>query len=126
MVSFNMRLEENHKEFLAKNEMLGDMAIAHMAQDIEIRIKTGGKTPYKKGPLRDETYHEKLANQKFQVVAPVEYAEVQEKGMRRGARPFTTYTTAGTGKGWFADAAATVTKDAESYFEEAGKIMGVT
>ena len=114
-----LRIKDNKRAVIARNAMAMDMGLAHMAQDIEIGIKTGGRTPFQKGALRGETYHRKKAVLKYEVVAPVEYAEVQEKGIRSGSRAFTNYTTAGTGKGWFRGAVDKVTKTADNYFRSA-------
>ena len=120
-----LRVKDNRTRVIARNAMAMDMGLAHMAQDIEIGIKTGGRTPFDKGALRGRTYHQKKAVLKYEVVAPVEYASVQEAGVRAGARPFTNYTTAGTGKGWFRGAVDNVVRGGDNYFRQAVRSVGL-
>lgn len=126
MVGLNVRVKlDGLASFLSKSSDASNMALAHMAQDVEIGVKTGGKTPFKDGPLRDQTYHEQVRDKHFQVVVPVEYAEVQEKGRRGSSKAFRNYTTAGTGKGYFEEASDGVVKNADQYFEEAVAAHGL-
>lgn len=120
-----MRITNRHRAAIAKSAMATDMALAHMAQDIEIGIKTNGRTPFQKGALRGETYHEKKRVGKYEVIAPVEYAAVQEAGVRAGAAPFSNYTTAGTGKGWFREAVNKVVTHGDQYFKEAHRAVAL-
>lgn len=122
MLSTKIRFNSRHKEVIAKNAMAMDMALAHMAQDIEIGIKTE-RTPFKKGSLRDRTHHTKRAVLKYQVIVPVEYAEVQEVGRRKGSREFTNYTTPNTGKGYFKHAVEKTTRNAPHYFKTSAKVV---
>lgn len=125
MLLTQVRFNNKTKEFIARNAVAVDAAIAFMAQDIEIIIKTGGQTPFRKGKLRGDTYHEKIAVQKYRVNVPVEYAAVQEKGYRTGAAPFKNYTTAGSGKGFFKDAVTKVSKKSDTYFKQAKDVAGI-
>lgn len=126
MIGLNVKVDlRGVAAFRAKSQDTNNMALAHMSQDIEIGVKTGGRTPFKKGPLRDQTYHEKVRDNHFQVVVPVEYAEVQEKGRRGNSKAFRNYTTAGTGKGFFEEASGGVVKNAEQYFEVAAAAHGI-
>lgn len=113
-------LINNSNKFLVTQALATDMALGHMGQDTEIIIKTGGRTPFAKtGFLRNQTRHEKLAPFKWRVIAPVEYAAVQEAGRRAGGKFFKHYTTPGTGRGWFKAAVDTVMKNRDQYMREA-------
>lgn len=113
------------KEFIAKNALATDAALAFMAQDIEIGIKTGGRTPFRKGKLRGDTYHQKIKSRQYIVMVPVEYAAVQEKGTRAGAGTFKNYTTPGTGAHFFQGAVDNVVPKAKAYFETGKKVARI-
>lgn len=125
MLLTRVRFDNKTKEFVARNAVAIDAAMAFMAQDIEIIIKTGGLTPFRKGKLRGDTYHEKKGIGKYRVNVPVEYAAVQEKGYRTGAAPFRNYTTAGTGKGFFKNAVDKTLQKRESYLKKAKEVAGI-
>lgn len=120
-----LRIKDDRTRTIARNAMAMDMALAHMAQDIEIGIKTSGRTPFKDGALRGQTYHQKRSVLKYQVISPVEYASVQEAGVRSGSRQFSNYTTAGTGKGFFKSAVASVVRGGDNYFRRAVGSVGL-
>lgn len=62
-----------------------------------------GRTPFKGGQLRQDRRVSPLPNgARMTWSAP--YAAVHNLGQRRGARPFTNYTTPGTGKGFVEEA----------------------
>lgn len=125
MLLTRVKFDNKTKEFIAKNAVANDMAMAAMAQDIEIIIKTGGKTPFRKGKLRGDTYHEKKAVAKYRVNVPVEYAAVQEAGHRSGAADFKNYTTPGTGKGFFKDAVEKTIRKTDNYIKQAKSAVGI-
>lgn len=125
MLQTQVRFVDHTTEFIAKSAVATDSALAFMGQDIEIKIKTGGKTPFKKGKLRGDTYHEKLAVGKYRVNVPVEYAAVQEKGSRAGATTFRNYTTPGTGAHFFADAVNGVVTRVETYAKMGKQSAGI-
>lgn len=112
------RFTSDRREFLRKNNQFIDMVGAHIAQDVEVAVKTGGRTPVKSGDMKAEVRHFRLGRGKYRVESPKEYSEVQEKGQRRGSRPFTNYTTPGTGKGWFSNAVNSIVRNANSYVDE--------
>jgi len=109
----------NRTKFNSRNRDFKEMATAHMAQDIEILIKTG-RTPVKTGNLKSLVKHRRTTNG-YRVESNADYSAVQELGIRRGARAFTNYTTAGTGKGWFKFAIDKVESKKESYIREASR-----
>lgn len=112
------RFTSDRREFLRKNNQFVDMVGAHMAQDVEVVIKSGGRTPVDTGDMKGEVRHFKRTRGSYRVESPKEYSEVQEKGIRRGARPFTNYTTPGTGKGWFSEAVSRIVARRNSYIDE--------
>lgn len=123
--------KSNRNQFLNRNQQFKDIALAHMAGDIELLIKTAGRTPVKHGHLKASVHHRKIGLGEYRVEAgngsELEYAAVQEVGQRlsgKGAptRPFTNYTTAGTGKGWFKAAVDSVISKRSSYIKEAKKL----
>lgn len=58
-------------------------------------------TPKKSGELRRKRRKESIRNG-VSITWQSDHAAVQEAGRRRGARPFTRYTTPGTGKAFVA------------------------
>lgn len=120
-----VRFTKDRRAFLRKNGQFVDMVGAHMAQDIEVVIKSGGKTPVKSGDMKAEVRHFKLARGKYRVESPKEYSATQEKGIRRGSRPFTNYTIPGTGKGWFEDATGTIVRNRNSYVDEVARAVRI-
>lgn len=130
MAKRQVRFTRMHATLLRKNDQLKDMVLGHMAQDIEVDIKTGGITPVKTGDMKAEVRHYKDASGHYIVEAPKEYSEVQEAGIRKtgpGAptRRFNNYTTAGTGSGWFKHAIDTVTKHGNQYVKEAARALRI-
>lgn len=119
------RFTKDRREFLRKNSQFVDMVGAHMAQDIEVVIKSGGKTPVDSGDMKAEVRHFKLRRGVYRVESPKEYSATQEKGIRRGSRPFTNYTTPGTGKGWFEDATGTIVRNRNSYVDEVARAVRI-
>lgn len=118
MIQTKVKLTDNTRKIAARNALATDMAMAHMGQDVETIIKTGGKTPFAKtGFLRSQTRHEKVNPLHWRVISPVEYATVQERG-RAGNKVFRTYTTPGTGRGWFQSAVESVVKNRVQYIRE--------
>lgn len=118
-----MKFTSDRREFLRKNNQFVDMVGAHMAQDIEIGIKTGGRTPVDSGDMKGEVRHFKRARGSYRVESPKEYSATQEKGIRRGSRPFTNYTTPGTGKGWFASNANAIVRNGNNYVDEVARAV---
>lgn len=117
------RFTSDRRDFLRKNGQFIDMIGAHMAQDIEIAVKTGGRTPVDSGDMKGEVRHFRLSRGKYRIESPKEYSEVQEKGIRRGARPFTNYTTPGTGKGWFQKGTDSIVRNRDSYVDEVARAV---
>lgn len=120
-----MKFSSDRSAFLRKNSQFVDMVGAHMAQDIEIGIKTGGRTPVKSGDMKGEVRHFKNRRGSYRVESPKEYSATQEKGVRRGARPFTNYTTPGTGKGWFESNANAIVRNRDSYVDEVARAVRI-
>jgi hypothetical protein len=111
------KLIKERAEFEHKNREFKEIALASMAQDIEIHIKTG-RTPVKTGNLKQLVHHSRTTTG-YKVESNADYSAVQELGKRSGAREFKNYTTAGTGKGWFKAAIDAVEKNRLSYIEKA-------
>lgn len=124
MINTKIIFNDQAKEFIARNALAGDMAYAFMAQDIEILVKTGGNTPFRKGGLRNQTYHEKLAPLHYQVVVPVEYAEAQEAGIIHGS-PVQHYTTPGTGPHFFENACRKIAENILNYVAQGQRSAGI-
>lgn len=124
MINTKITFDDKAKEFIARNAVAGDAAFAFMAQDIEILVKTGGATPFRKGGLRNQTYHEKMAPQHYQVTIPVEYAEAQEAGIIHGS-PVQHYTTPGTGPHFFQNAINKITEKVLDYVAQGNKTAGI-
>lgn len=61
---------------------------------------SGKRVPKKTGNLRRMTQRRRIAYYAIDAVFAAGYATVQNRGMRRGARPFKNYTTGGTGAGF--------------------------
>lgn len=131
MADVTIKLVDKSAEFLLRNQQLADMTLAHIAQDMEIHIKTAGRTPFKKGPLRSYTRHErKEYGREFSVIVGggaygVEYAMVQELGRRAGAAPFRHYTTPGTGPRFIEKAFDATGRHFDNYVKEAASKMGM-
>lgn len=111
-------------QFEAKNAIFADMVVGRMASNMELLIKTQN-TPLKTGQLRGDTRARRSGRFKWRVEARKEYAAVQELGFRRGARPFTHYTTPGTGRGWFRAAVNATINRKEAFVAEAKAAAGL-
>lgn len=84
--------------------------------DIEVIIKTGGKTPVDTGFLKKGVRHFKSPNGGYRVESEMEYSAYQERGSAiDGTRAVKNYTTRGTGSGWFRDAIDKVIDKKEYY-----------
>lgn len=76
---------------------------------------TTPRTPYKRGTLRGRRRVVPTPNGAVAIwSAP--YAAVQERGQHRGARPFTKYTTPGTGSGFVRAGMVAVKSNLGKYF----------
>lgn len=73
----------------------GEAAIVNAAGDV-LRESTP-RTPYRKGELRSKRRVVPI-NKGARIEWQAGHAAVQNAGRRAGARPFSNYTTAGTGK----------------------------
>lgn len=112
-------------KILGKSERIKDRSLAYAAQDIEVILKTGGRTPKDKGSLRGRIRHERLGSGKYRVILPLVYAAYQERGMRLdGSHKVKKYTTPGTGKGFLAAAVNTVGKNFPNLVRQAAKAEG--
>lgn len=110
---------------LLKHERVKDRSLAYAAQDVEIIVKTGGRTPLKQGHLRGRTRHEKVSNSHYRIVVPVSYAAYQERGSRAdGSNKVRHYTTAGTGKGFLNAAIHSVAKNFPNLIRQASRAEG--
>lgn len=122
--------KSNADEVMRVTRVLVDMIQGRMAMDIEIATKTSSGMPVKTGGMKSEVRSFKTGEGKWRVIAGKEYSAVQEAGVRlsgKGAptRPFTNYTTSGTGPGWFNRAIMSVVKNREQYVQEAKRALGL-
>jgi hypothetical protein len=125
MLNAKARFTDKMPALSKRLEAAEDMALAHAAQDIEVIIKIGGRTPVKKGIMKAAVRHFRVKKAHYRVESPEEYSATQELGQRRGSAPFRNYTTSGTGKGWFSGAVRSVTRRAVQYFLEANRSVGL-
>lgn len=116
---------DKRPQMLTKHGRATDMALAMMAQDIEVIIKAGGRTPVKSGQMKSQVRHRKMGVLNYRVESNAEYSAVQELGRRAGARAFTNYTTPGTGRGWFADAINKTLARKYDYIRKAARSVGL-
>ena len=120
-----MKIIDNTARILSKNERVKDRSLAYAAQDIEVIVKTGGKTPLKQGHLRGRTRHDKVSNSRYRIVIPVSYAAYQERGSRAdGTHKVRNYTTPGTGKGFLQSAVKSVANNFRNLVRQASKAEG--
>lgn len=114
--------------FVDKNAIFQDLFLGLLASNIEIQVKTKGKTPKKTGQLRRSVYSAKLGQNHYAVFSSADYALAQERGYEdRGGKRivFKNYTTDGTGPGWF-KSAVDDTRDRQNEFARiAAKHAGV-
>lgn len=118
--------KSNRSEFNKMNNSLIEYIQGTMAMDIEVIIKTGGRTPVDTGFLKKGVRHFKSPNGGYRVESEMEYSAYQERGEARdGSRVVKNYTTAGTGSGWFQDAIDKVVDKKDSYITNARKVFGL-
>lgn len=123
---------DNTSRVLLKHDKVKDRSLAYAAQDIEVIIKTGGRTPHKTGAMKSSTRHRRISSGKYVIevgleegAAPLVYAAYQERGMRYdGSHVIRNYTTPGTRKGWFNAAIQTVAKNFPNLIRQAAKREG--
>lgn len=120
-----MKFHSHPQEFFRKHAAFIDMVTGRMAMDVERGIKTTAGTPVLTGAMKASARHFRNDRGKFRVEVNKEYASVQERGQRAGSRPFTNYTTPGTGAGWFARAIGSVVTNQLMYIEVARKAVGL-
>lgn len=118
--------KSNRSQFNKMNSSLIEYIQGTMAMDIEVIIKTGGRTPVDIGFLKKGVRHFKSPNGGYRVESEMEYSAYQERGSRRdGSYQVRNYTTAGTGSGWFRDAIDKVVEKRDSYINNARKVFGL-
>lgn len=125
MLATKISFVDKATEIIAREAVAMDAALAFMAQDIEIIIKTGGRTPRKTSTMKNRTVHTKISVGHYRVTMPMEYTAVQELGQRSGAKPFAHYTTPGTGKGFFREAVDNTESKALGYFKSGSTLAGL-
>jgi hypothetical protein len=123
---------DNTDRVLLNINKVKDRSLHVAANDIEVIVKTGGKTPL--GPagkdksrarLRGLTRQEKVSESHYRVVLPVAWASYQERGMRAdGSHVVRKYTEPGTGKGFLQAAINTVGKNFTNLVKQAAKMEG--
>ena len=116
----SVKFKSTRSSFNSKNRQFKEIAMSRMAQDIEILIKTGSRTPVKSGELKAKVRHTRTQNG-YRVESNSEHSAVQELGSRRGARPFKNYTKPGSGKGWFKEAILKVEGKKDQYIKDASR-----
>lgn len=132
-----MRFTSKRAGFFNKHEALMDMIKGHMAQDIEVAIKTTAGTPVSAtkamgnkrgggGHMKSETRHFKGADGGWRVEVDKAYAAYQERGARAdGTRRVKNYSTPGTSAGWFKRAIDGVVRNKDGYIMEARRAIGL-
>ena len=110
--------------FFRKNDSLMDMIQGHMAQDIDVSLKTTAGMPVKYGQMKGATRHFKNAMGGWRVEIDKEYASPQEKGEIKG-RKIRNYTTPGTSSGFFRRAIDGVVRNRSGYVQEARRALGL-
>lgn len=120
------RFNSNRASFFKKSDALVDMVQGHMAQDIEVAIKTSAGTPVKTGDMKAETRHFRSPKGGFRVESGKAYSAYQEAGARAdGSHRVQNYSTAGTSAGWFKRAIDGVVRNKETYLTEARKALNL-
>lgn len=129
--------KSNRHLFERNNEAFKDMVLGHMAQDIEIGIKTTAGTPVSNtkasgnkrgggGHMKTEARHSRMGMGMFRVDVNKEYAAYQERGMRAdGSHRVRNYSTSGTSAGWFKRAVNTVLRSKGNYINEARRALNL-
>lgn len=118
--------KSNRGQFMKTNSALIEYLQGTMAMDIEVIIKTGGRTPVDTGLLKKGVRHFKSPNGGYRVESEMEYSAYQERGSEiDGTRKVVNYTTGGTGSGWFQDAIDKVIAKKDNYISNARKVFGL-
>lgn len=120
MISFS----DHTPEYKQKFDHFTDAVIGLMAANIEIQIKTSGRTPFNKGGLRSGARHYRNELGSFTVEDNMEYAAAQEAGIINGS-PIKNYSTPGTGPHWFQSSIDTVISRKDEYIETAKRLAGL-
>lgn len=126
MITYTVEEKDNTSQVLVQSDIAADMALAHMAQDVEImakqhvpvsNTKASGNRRGGGGHLQSSIRHRKGGRLVYFVEADKIYAAYQERGMRKdGTHVVRRYSTPGTGKNWFQNAIAKAEKDRDKYF----------
>lgn len=112
--------------FMPKHEAFKDMVQGHMAQDIEIALKTSAGMPVLHGVMKGQTRSFKNQRNQWRVEVDTAYAAYQERGRRKdGTRVVRHYHTAGTSAGFFMRAINGVIKNRNQYVKEAARAVGI-
>ena len=119
----NAVFKSMRSEFNRRNQGFIEMCQQRLAMNIEVVIKTGGKTPVDTGEMKSQVRHFRYGKG-FRVEANAIYSAVQEVGQREGYQ-FKNYTTAGTGAGWFQDAIDRTLENRDSYIMESARANGL-
>lgn len=113
--------KSNRSEFNKMNDALLDYIQQDMAMNIEVLIKTDGRTPVDKGLMKKGVRHFKSPKGGYRVESEMEYSAYQERGSEiDGSRKVVNYTTGGTGAGWF-QSAIDKTIERRAYFISMGR-----
>lgn len=119
-----VKIKDNTKQFIAKNEQHMDMALGWMAADIEARSKM--EVPHDKGPLKASGHHRRLAPLKYQIYFNKEYAAYQHEGQRRdGTHKIRRHSKPDKKTHYLKDPAELIVGRAESYLRAAAKRITV-
>jgi hypothetical protein len=102
-----------------------DIALAHLAQDIERSLKTDGKMPVDKGQMKANTRHRRIDAKQYIVEIRKNYALYQEVGKGKNGTTFRNYTTAGTGKHFFKYAIEKARDKTSLYFKNGLRLAGL-
>lgn len=112
----SFKIVDRTDEYIARLNPTLENALREGARDIHISAKT--KAPYKDGGLRSDSDFIKLGKFRWRIRFLKEYASVQEKGKRAGARRFTNYTTSGTGAHFLETSGDSIVKNLNAKFKK--------
>lgn len=128
--------------FFNKSDALKDMIMGHIAQDIEVALKTKAGMPVSApiaaraargqspgrggGHMKSETRHFRSPSGGFRVEVDKAYAAYQERGRRAdGTHVVRHYSTPGTSSGFFRRAIDMTIRNKDNYIKEARRALNI-
>lgn len=132
-----LKFRSNSADFLKRNESFKDMVKGHMAQDIEVALKTTAGMPVSNtkasgnkrgggGHMKSETRFFRSPSGGWRVEVDKSYAAYQERGAREdGSHLVRNYSTPGTSKGFFRRAIDMTWRHRTNYIEETRRALNL-